>query len=212
VKARTCRSARNAAEVEQTVAELRARGVTAHGAALDVADGAALGAWVQDAATALGGVDIAVADVSALAIGQDEASWLKEFEVDMMGTVRLVNACMPFLRQSQAAAIVAISSVSGREIDFAAGPYGTFKAALIHYIQGLANQLAAAGIRANHRVTGQHLFSGWRLGADQERQSGTLQAGAGPQSDRADGNAQEMANGVVSLASPRPASSPEPAW
>ena len=42
-----------------------------------------------------------------------------------------------------------IASVSGREVDFAAGPYGTMKAALIHYTQGLAYQLAAKGIRAN---------------------------------------------------------------
>ena len=58
--------ARNAGEVEATVAALRAKGVTAHGAALDVADKAALEAWVADAAEALGGIDIVVANVSAL--------------------------------------------------------------------------------------------------------------------------------------------------
>ena len=45
--------------------------------------------------------------------------------------------------------IVTISSVSGREVDFAAGPYGTFKATIIHYTQGLADQLAGKGNRAN---------------------------------------------------------------
>lgn len=54
----------------------------------------------------------------------------------MMGTVRLVNAAMPYLEKSAAGVIVARSSVSGREIDFAASPYGTFKAAIIHYTQG----------------------------------------------------------------------------
>jgi NAD(P)-dependent dehydrogenase (short-subunit alcohol dehydrogenase family) len=50
--------------------------------------------------------------------------------------------------------------VSGREIDFTAGPYGTFKAALIHYTQGIAYQLAGKGIRANTVSPGNTFFEG----------------------------------------------------
>jgi NAD(P)-dependent dehydrogenase (short-subunit alcohol dehydrogenase family) len=50
--------------------------------------------------------------------------------------------------------------VSAREIDFAAGPYGTFKAAIIHYTQGLAYQLADKGIRANSLSPGNTYFDG----------------------------------------------------
>jgi hypothetical protein len=42
-----------AADVEATVASLRAKGVTAYGAAVDVSDKAALEGWVADAATAI---------------------------------------------------------------------------------------------------------------------------------------------------------------
>jgi 3-oxoacyl-[acyl-carrier protein] reductase len=101
-----------------------------------------------------------VANVSALSIGNDLDSWRKEFETDLMGTVNLVDAALPFLEASNAASIIAISSVSGREIDFAAGPYGTFKAALIHYIQGLAYHLAPKGIRANSVSPGNVYFEG----------------------------------------------------
>lgn len=194
--------ARNAGEVEQTVAALKTRGVKAHGAAVDVADAAALKAWVESAAAAFGGLDVAVANVSALAIGQDEASWQKEFEVDMMGTVRLVNAAMPWLEQSKAASIVAISSVSGREVDFAAGPYGTFKAALIHYVQGLAFQLACKGIRANTVSPGNTYFPG---GVWEQIKNGNpelyKQALALNPTGRM-GTPQEMANGAVFLSSP----------
>ena len=51
---------------------------------------------------ALGGIDIVVANVSALAIGADEESWKRGFEVDMMGCVRLVDAAMPLLEDSKA--------------------------------------------------------------------------------------------------------------
>src|ERR1700748_957037 len=141
--------ARNAAEVEYAATAIGKTGVRAFGEALDISSGEALKAWVGRAAMALGGIDIVVANVSALALGSDEESWRRGFDVDLMGCVRLVDAAMPYLEKSKAPAIVSISSVSGREIDFAAGPYGAFKAALIHYTQGLAYNCAGKGIRAN---------------------------------------------------------------
>ncbi len=152
--------ARNASEVSATVTHLAAYGVQATGRVVDVADAAALESWVQDAAGELGGLDIVVPNVSALAISSDDAGWKAGFDVDMMGTVHTVAAAMPFLEKSDAASIVIISSVSGREIDFAAGPYGAFKAALIHYAQGLAYQLAAKNIRANTVSPGNTYFPG----------------------------------------------------
>lgn len=152
--------ARDADAVARTVATFKERGVDAIGGTVDVANRDMLQGWVREVAAQWGGLDIVVANVSALSIGQDEESWRREFETDLMGTVHLVDAAMPFLENSKAASIVAISSVSGREIDFAAGPYGTFKAAIVHYIQGLAFQLAAKGIRANTVSPGNIYFEG----------------------------------------------------
>ncbi len=152
--------ARTEADVVATVDKLRADGATVSGRAVDVGDGDALKQWVTDSAAELGGIDIVVSNVSALAIGEGEEFWQQSFSVDMMGTVRLVETAMPFLEQSQAPAIVTVSSVSGREIDFAAGAYGTFKAAIVHYTQGLAYQLAGKGIRANTISPGNTYFPG----------------------------------------------------
>lgn len=193
--------ARNQADVDSTVAALKAVGVAAFGGRVDVSDGAALKAWVNDMASKLGGVDAIVSNVSALAIGQDEESWQKEFSTDMMGTVRLVNAAMPYLEKSGAAAIVTISSVSGREVDFASGPYGTFKAAIIHYTQGLANQLAAKGIRANSVSPGNTYFEGgvWNTIKDNNPELYKTALALNPTGRM--GTPQEMANAVVFLAS-----------
>src|SRR6185312_3865267 len=60
--------ARSADAVAETEAALKADGVTAIGSAVDVGDGAALRQWVTDSASALGGIDGVVANVSALAI------------------------------------------------------------------------------------------------------------------------------------------------
>lgn len=156
--------ARNPAEVAEAAAALRGRGVTAFGAAVDVADKAALEAWVADSAAALGGIDIVVANVSALAVTDDEEAWRKGFDTDLMHTVRLVNAAMPHLEKSAAAAICAVSSVSGRETDFTGPAYGAYKAALVHYMHGLAVKLAGKGVRANAVSPGNTYFEGgiWR--------------------------------------------------
>ena len=157
--ARVAICARDAAEVSAAVTALG--GAATHfGSALDVADGPAAVAWVGEAAQALGGIDIVVPNVSALATAGTEAAWLAGFHTDIMGTVRVVDAAMPWLLQSGVGSIVVISSVSGREVDLAAGPYGAFKAALIHYAQGLAFQLAGKGVRANTVSPGNTYFPG----------------------------------------------------
>jgi len=152
--------ARDRAGVEAAVEALRAKGVTAYGEALDVADKAALEGWVGQAADALGGIDIVVANVSALAVDESEEAWKKAFEVDMLHTVRTVNAARPHLEASKAAAITIVSSVSGREIDFTGPAYGGFKAALIHYAQAMAYRLAPRMIRVNSVSPGNTYFEG----------------------------------------------------
>jgi len=152
--------ARNADEVKATVAALKSRGVQSFGAAVDVADKAGLEGFIADSAAALGGIDILVANVSALAVQDSEDSWHRAFDVDMMHSVRAVNAALPHLEKSKHAAIVFVSSVSGREVDFTGPAYGAFKAALIHYGQRLANQLAPKMIRVNSVSPGNTYFEG----------------------------------------------------
>ncbi len=194
--------ARNGGEVEETVAALRGNGVTAFGQAVDVADKAALEAWVAASAAALGGIDIVVANVSALAVADDEEAWRKGFETDMMHTVRVVNAALPHLETSKAASITVISSVSGREIDFTGPAYGAFKAALVHYAQGLAYRLAAKGIRANAVSPGNTYFDGgiWQWIENNNPALFKEALALNPTGRMA--KPEEIARGVVFLASP----------
>lgn len=152
--------ARNGAEVTAAVKALGATGVRSMGRAVDVADAIALKAWVDETAAAFGGIDIVVANVSALALDNDEAAWKVGFDVDLMGTVRLVDAALPYLEKSAQPAIVTIASISARDIDFTAGPYGAFKAAIVHYTQGLAFRLGPKRIRANSVSPGDTYFEG----------------------------------------------------
>ena len=194
--------ARNFREIAETVAALANTGVKATGAAVDVSDGAMLKAWVAEAAAELRGLDIIVANVSAMAVSDDEEGWSKGFSTDMMGTVRLVDAAMPFLMASNAAAIVTISSVSAREVDPDTGPYGVFKAAIIHYTQGLAQKLASQGVRANTVSPGTTYFEGgiWNQIRDDDPALFQMALDLNPTGRM--GTPQEMANAAVFLASP----------
>jgi 3-oxoacyl-[acyl-carrier protein] reductase len=193
--------ARNAQEIDAAVKGLATEGARAMGRALDVADAASLRAWIDDTGRAFGGVDILVCNVSALSVGNTPETWEKSFRVDMMHTVTAVEAARPWLEKSDAASVVIVSSVSGFEVDFAAGSYGATKAALIHYAKGLSYQLIAKGIRVNAVSPGNTYFEGgiWHNIERSNPDLFKLAMGLNPTGRM--GTAEEVAYGVVFLAS-----------
>ena len=194
--------ARNADEVAATVASLKARGVKAYGRALDVADGRELGNWISASAAELGGIDALVCNVSALAVGDTAETWEKSFRVDMMHSVNAVAAAVPFLEKSDCGSIVLISSVSGFEVDFAAGSYGAFKAALIHYAKGLSRQLVGKRIRVNCVSPGNTYFDGGIWQTIEKNMPDLFDSTLKVNPTGKFGTPAEVANGVVFLASP----------
>ncbi|MGE0423394.1 MAG: SDR family NAD(P)-dependent oxidoreductase [Reyranellaceae bacterium] len=195
--------ARNAQEVAATVAALKAKGVPAYGAAIDVADPEALKGWIASSAAELGGLDALVCNVSALAVGDTAESWDKSFRTDMMHSVNAVAAAVPFLEKSDCASIVLVSSVSGFEVDFAAGSYGAIKAALIHYAKGLSRQLVGKGIRVNCVSPGNTYFDGGIWQNIEKNMPDLFQSTLKVNPTGKFGTAEEVANGVVFISSPR---------
>ncbi|HTZ36080.1 MAG TPA: SDR family oxidoreductase [Stellaceae bacterium] len=195
--------ARSAGPVADTVAALEAKGVTAHGAALDVADLAALRRWVAASAEALGGIDIFVANVSALAMGMDEDSWRRGFEIDVMATVFGCEAALPFLEASGAGAIVVVGSTAMAEIFAPNRSYSAVKATLVPYVKGLARNLAAKGVRANLVSPGNVYFKGGVWNTVEERNPEMFKATLARNPTGRMGTPQEVADAVVFLASPR---------
>ncbi|SEM26303.1 NAD(P)-dependent dehydrogenase, short-chain alcohol dehydrogenase family [Pseudoxanthomonas sp. GM95] len=148
--------ARNADGVAQAAQTL---GERAFGHAVDINAPEQVARWVEDSAAQLGGIDCIVPNVSALAGGGALETWRSAFNVDLLGTVSFFNAALPHLLQSPAASVVLISSVSGREVDRFAEPYGVIKAALIHYGKVLSARHAGEGIRVNTVSPGNVYFA-----------------------------------------------------
>ncbi|RZN07440.1 3-ketoacyl-ACP reductase [Bradyrhizobium genosp. SA-3] len=160
--------ARNADQVAATVTELKASGIRATGSPVDITDGAALKAWIENVAKELGGIDLLFSNAGAMAQGQDAASWEQNFRLDVLGAVHAFDAARPFLEasgeRSGDAAFVIISSISAAQADLASS-YGPIKAALIHMAKGLARQYAKKKIRVNVVSPGTVYFKGgvWNM-------------------------------------------------
>ena len=148
------------------VQALAAKGIRETGRVLDVSDGAALKDWVAATGRELGGLDILVSNVSAMGGLAGDEGWRRYFEIDLMGTVRAVEAALPMLEKSGAGAFVQIASIAAIEVGHDVFPdgflqaYGAMKAALINYVAEISRTLGPKGIRANAVSPGQIYFPG----------------------------------------------------
>ena len=195
--------ARGRAGVDEAVAAVAGKGVKAHGGVVDVADTRALREWVGEAAARLDGLDVVVANVSALAQAMDDDSWRRSLEIDVMGTVAGIEAALPFLEKSAAGAIVVIGTTGAVEIAGMPRPYASVKAALAPYVKALARNLAAKGVRANMVSPGNVFFEGgvWDIVRQRNPQMFAEMLGRNPTGRM--GRPEEVADAVVFLASPR---------
>lgn len=194
--------ARDKDSVTQAVKELSAKGVKVTGAAVDVADKESLQAWITSAGKELGVIDIFVPNVSAGGGSVDEAGWMKNFNVDLLGTTRGIEAAMPFLEKSDAASIVVIGSVAAVEEFMMPQTYNAIKAAVIVHAQQLALALGGKGIRVNCVSPGPVYIEGgdWDYIKNNLPQIYDATVAKIPRGTL--GSAQEIANAVVFLASP----------
>lgn len=193
--------ARNEDGLAAAKADLEERGATVFTRALDVGDGTALRAFVADAGEALGGLDILVCNASG-GPGMGEAAWQANFEVDLLGAVRCVEAALPLLSQSDGGSVVFISSTAALEYIGIPQPYNAMKAALIAHAGDLSQALAPQGIRVNVVSPGPIYFEGgnWQMierAMPQIYERALAQSAIGRM-----GTPEEVARTVVFLASP----------
>jgi 3-oxoacyl-[acyl-carrier protein] reductase len=196
--------ARDAEQVARTVAQLQASGRRAFGRSVDAADGDALRAFIDDAAAAFGGLDIFVSNASGALGGEnDEESWRRGLEVDVLGTMRGCEAALPYLEESGAGAIVVVSTAAVSEVVGSRRAYNSVKAAIHPYIKGLARDVAAKNVRCNIVSPGTILHDGsvW----DERRLHRPNEYAAAVASNPMGrlGTPEEVADAVVFLASPR---------
>jgi 3-oxoacyl-[acyl-carrier protein] reductase len=142
--------ARGKDTLEQFAGDLRGGGRTVFTQAVDVSDESAVAAFVDSAASELGGLDIVISNVSAGGLkGPDQ--WETSFRADLLAFVRLAETAVPHLERSDAAAIVAVGTTSAFDTlpPTSANSYAALKAAVLQHASGLGHSLAPKGIRVN---------------------------------------------------------------
>ena len=194
--------ARSEDEVDEAVRSLKARGVTVVGGAVNVRDGEAYRAWLEKAVAELGGCDIFVPNVSAGGGMDSEKNWWKNFEVDVLHTVRGCETLMPQLEKSGHGSIVMISSTNAVETFYVPMAYNAMKAALITYSKQLSQFVGRKNVRVNSVCPGPIYFEGgaWEMikSTNQKMYDATLRA----MPNGRFGSPEEIARVVAFLASP----------
>jgi NAD(P)-dependent dehydrogenase (short-subunit alcohol dehydrogenase family) len=140
--------ARNPDGLEAVRAQTQEAGAACLGFAADVSDRPALGRQVTAAATALGGIDIAVVAAAASTYGRFRDTPAKDFdrvvEVTLRGTVDTVREVLPHLERS-GGCLVVVGSVAGTMPLPRMSAYTASKHAIRGFVETLRVELAAQG-------------------------------------------------------------------
>lgn len=194
--------ARNPDEVSATVDAISAKGVQCFGKSVDVMDGDAFKAFIEEAAGELGGIDIFVSNVSGGNAPGDEG-WINQFNGNILAAVHGVEACTPYLEKSSNGNIVMISTTAAVEQFMNAGPYNAMKAALLNYSGALAHDLAAKGIRVNAVSPGPIFIEGGAWDMIKQNMTALYDSTVAQIPLGRLGSAEEVAAQIALLASPR---------
>lgn len=145
--------------------ELAKHGVKVFAKPVNVKDAEAYKAWLEEGIEALGGLDIFVPNVSGGGGMDSEKNWWRNFEIDVLHTVRGAETCLPALKKSGAGAIVIIGSTNAVETFMGPMAYNAMKAALITYGKQLSQFVARKGVRVNTVSPGPIYFDGgaWEM-------------------------------------------------
>jgi NAD(P)-dependent dehydrogenase (short-subunit alcohol dehydrogenase family) len=174
----------------------------------DVTDQASLDEAAAAAIDAFGGVDIVIANAGIGSTGSvvdnDDHEWHRVYDVNVVGIARTVRAFLPLLRTSASPAIVCTSSVVATTGLPLRAVYGASKGAVLALTMSMAADFAADGIRVNCVCPGT---------VDTPWVGRLLDAADDPAAARANlvarqpvgrlGTAEEIADAIVYLASPR---------
>jgi NAD(P)-dependent dehydrogenase (short-subunit alcohol dehydrogenase family) len=174
----------------------------------DVSDRALVRAAVDAAATDLGGLDILVNNAGIGAAGtvedNDDAEWHRVLDVNVIGPARVTAAALQYLRRSNAAAVVNVSSIAALNGLPQRALYSASKGGVLSLTFAMAADHVGEGIRVNCVCPGT---------VDTPWVGRLLAAAPDPAAERAALEArqaigrmvspQEVARAIVYLASPR---------
>lgn len=152
-------AARRLDMLEELAAEVAKTGRKAVPIQLDVTDPGNVAVAVEQAAAALGSLDILVNNSgmapAGAAIDTDEATWDRCLDTNLKGAWLVAQACArQMIRGGKGGAIVNIASILSIRVQKGTAPYAISKAGLLQMTKALALEWARYGIRVNALAPG----------------------------------------------------------
>jgi 3-oxoacyl-[acyl-carrier protein] reductase len=147
-------SARGAADLEQTTAELAETGADVVAVPADALDPAGAATLAAAAVDRYGRVDMLVnnagGDSGRLPFHElDDEAWEHAYRLNVVSAVRLTRALLPGMRDRRWGRIVNVSSYTARVPEPFCGPYAAAKAALLNLTRTLSRTYGGEGIVTN---------------------------------------------------------------
>ena len=211
--ARVATCARDGDRLRRALADAGVKEDRVLAAAADVRDADAMGRLADATAERFGRLDGLVnnAGASRMArlaeLGADD--WRDELELKFAGTLHPLLACLPWLRRSPAAAVVNVNAVLAVQPEARLLATSAARAGALNLSRGLAEELAADGVRVNSVCLGLVDTGQWRrryeaAGSDQSYEQWQAQLAADRRIPAGRlGRADEVADVVAFLLSPR---------
>jgi 3-oxoacyl-[acyl-carrier protein] reductase len=146
-------------ELDKTAADiLRETGQTVVPIVADVSQAIDAQRLVDEAASALDGLDILITNAGGPPPGKFEAlradQWESAVQLTLMSAVNLIRAALPYLKQSQKAAILTITSETVKQPNIDLTLSSSIRMAVIGLTKTLAFELGPQGIRVNGILPG----------------------------------------------------------
>ena len=167
------------ASAEATAAEVQGLERQAHVLKMDVSDRDSVRAGVEQALSALGGVEVLVNNAGVVqdSVGLDasETDFDRCYAVNLKGIWNVSIELVPHFRQRGGGRIVNIASIAGRRGGAALAPYCASKAAAISLTQSLADGLGRDNVTVNAVCPGLLWTPMW------EKIEGMLRPGEAPE-------------------------------
>ena len=144
---------RNPEKLERAAREIGAAAIPG-----DVADSSIPGRLVSQAAEVLGGIDLLFCNAGGPPPGPFESfnddDWDKAVNLSFLSVVRLIRAALPILRQSKAASVLNVTSMSVKQPVPNLILSNSVRAATVGLTKSLALELGHEGIRFNSILPG----------------------------------------------------------
>jgi 3-oxoacyl-[acyl-carrier protein] reductase len=143
--------ARTAAKVDALVAELRAEGIEAAGAAADVSDPGQVDRAVAALTGALGDVGLLVNNAGVLIARPFEELTLEDWDSTMATNLRslflVTRAVLPAMRRKREGTVVSVASLAGRNGFVGGTAYAASKHGVLGFSRSLMLEVRKEGIR-----------------------------------------------------------------